>query len=223
MTELGSNPATLVVVEGMDNSGKTTLVKQLSEHIKKSLEEDGVNIPLHLYSSSVEVENHFMRLYVILDDLNKGSVVITDRISLIGEEVYGRLLRGQSVFGDKDGYLGSWDLFLQAATAMNRGNTRVVIIYCNPDPFPLSVKMEMPGVSENFNILKTRYNLAFHDLTHHLARNWTKPLDTPDTVISEEGPVRYDKSISLFWYNWQSKYESSIPEKVKNIVFREDK
>src|SRR5690606_261228 len=93
---------TLIIVEGMDGSGKTTLAQQLSCWMG--------DVPIKRFVTSGGPTNYDLlvrKTKAALTDLhdqviqNQRPVVIYDRFPLISEAVYGSILRGKNHFGDE--------------------------------------------------------------------------------------------------------------------------
>jgi len=136
----------LIIVEGFDNSGKTTLCNFLEEklsHFTKVTRYKNDNLTDHKH-----------RLTEILASTHLHPVVLCDRISIIGEEVYGKVLRGKSC----------WNLTLEEiwTSFMNSipSSIPVVFIYCLPSNPELGNKPEMEGVIEHQEALRKAYHQA---------------------------------------------------------------
>lgn len=84
----------MIIVEGPDNSGKTTLVASLVKDLKlKVLDSDIKGPPLDAQ------DNYFRTKSLILKALkHPRSNTITDRLSLIGESIYGPICRGKDLW-----------------------------------------------------------------------------------------------------------------------------
>jgi len=112
----------MIIIEGMDGSGKTILAQQLSIRlgnapIKRFVTSDGpANYDLlveKVKTALAELHDQVMQ--------NQRPVVIYDRFSLISEAVYGTILRGRNHFGDE--WLALIDLLLSLDP---------IVIYCRP-------------------------------------------------------------------------------------------
>jgi hypothetical protein len=104
----------MIIVEGMDNTGKTTLIKKLSLELGLEIRHS----PSHLVGSP--------DLYTWVDEeLAQDFKLppIYDRFPLISEAVYGPILRGVSTIpkGKYDGWAASHDvLFIYCRPGLNR-------------------------------------------------------------------------------------------------------
>lgn len=132
----------LIVVEGMDNSGKTTLIKTL-------MKETGLkgvfrkNRAYDLKGGMSMIKRSFF----------SSELKIHDRHIIISEMVYGPILRGKSLFGDQ-----SWDLLSYLL------KTYPIIIYCRPPTrkiLDFGTREQMEGVITQANHLISRYDWVF--------------------------------------------------------------
>ena len=112
----------MIVLEGPDNAGKSTLGKQLSERF-------GVDVH---HSSNPKMTYAELRdkMREVINDPRRDAIY--DRVPLISEGIYGTLLRGVNRFNCHEGS-GLWQLFAAA---------RPLIIYCRPNDSTLSVGLE---------------------------------------------------------------------------------
>ena len=145
-----------IIVLGMDNTGKTTLVEQLSnefncDHIKS----------LGPGYTKEEMKEEMLR------KLNIEDLVVLERFSIFEELVYGPILRGVSKFDKSD---------IEEIREYNP-----IIIYCRPSDetiFNFGDREQMEGVIEEREklvrawdklILELKLNYQFDILTY----NWT--------------------------------------------------
>jgi hypothetical protein len=91
----------IILIEGIDGSGKTTLAKQLAAYFKLEYYHEGVPPP------SVSMLDHYGQLL----QAARGRGVVFDRLGL-GERVYGPIIRNDDRLGD-DG----WRVFHRLITA----------------------------------------------------------------------------------------------------------
>lgn len=132
----------MIIIEGMDNSGKTTLAKTLASHF---------NYPL-IHSPGYCPE----MVKWAKDTLMIGKPRIYDRHPCISEHVYGTVLRGKNEFESLWGK-DVRELFIEK---------KPLIIYCKP-PDSVIVKdlsKQMTGVEENSLKLICAYNRVIHYL-----------------------------------------------------------
>lgn len=135
----------MIIVTGMDNTGKTTLVNHMSQAL-------GV-IPV-VKSPGPNLSRDEKHLW-ILDQMTREKAfpdsVIFDRFLPFEEMVYGEVLRGETIYSLKDPYLKS-------LKALNPN-----IIYTRPSSktiFNFGDREQMPGVIEQ----KNRLLAAWDDL-----------------------------------------------------------
>lgn len=112
----------MIIIEGMDGSGKTSLAQKLSFRLG--------NVPIKRFVTSDGPTNYDLlvkRAKIALMDLhsqvtqNRRPVVIYDRFPLISEAVYGSILRGRNSFGDE------WTSLIDLLLALDP-----IIVYCRP-------------------------------------------------------------------------------------------
>lgn len=169
----------LIVVEGMDNTGKTTLVNKLAHKTGYTV------IPSRGPDKDQVREWLKMALQKAMED-----DVIFDRISLVSEEIYGPLLRGGSVFEPKE-----WDKLWAQFMLMNPA-----IIYCRPPREAIygsiSDREQMEGVSSNCSTLVDGYDYFFrmvlqnHSTPFHVYDYTTDPdLSQVLKYLTEAGAI----------------------------------
>lgn len=150
----------IVIVEGMDGTGKTTLIQQLAHYLdvkpKKFIKSSGPyeDFKRTLVASTIPEINELETASA------KGAPIkrLYDRFPLISEAVYGPILRGRNCFGDQYYSLRSRLLAL-----------KTVIIYCRPDRDVIYTNVQqtpqMKGVLEHFGELLDAYDKLFVELT----------------------------------------------------------
>lgn len=140
-----------VVLMGVDNSGKTTLSKNLIE----ALGLEGYDFKYVPPLGKAPLEKQLNRLDKILFN---GDNLIIDRLPLIEEEVVGRVIRNRSNF-DK----------VNKAKIFEYYKNIDVIIWCNP---PLGVvtnwgdRFQMEGIKDNVEQLYYGYEELFFNLMY---------------------------------------------------------
>ena len=158
-----------IIVVGMDNTGKTTLVNQLKEFYKcESIKSPGPN-----YTRQEMIDE-------IKKDLDLPNKVILERFSILEELVYGNVLRNHSKFGlDDMDWVRDYDF---------------IIVYCRPEDeviYNFGDREQMAGVIEE----KEKLVEAWDNLIIDLARigfviipyDWTKMnLDSITKIIGEK-------------------------------------
>ena len=132
----------LIIVEGMDNTGKTTLINRLADDLKllvmgnrrrPSRSEDILHYTFHL------------------TELSQCYDVIIDRWSAISEPIYGPICRGTS-----------WpDMATQTALMEHISMLRPLLIYCRPEDqvvLDFGDRSQMEGVIQNAEALLKEYD-----------------------------------------------------------------
>lgn len=110
----------MIIVEGSDNSGKTTLVEQLVKDF------DLITLVPYKKGPPKDAETNFMNSWCMIN----GAInfppkrVITDRFSLIGESIYGPICR------KKDLWVSMYDRKIKLFNSMIALDP--FIIYCRP-------------------------------------------------------------------------------------------
>lgn len=130
----------MIVIEGPDNSGKTTLSKRLSKDL-------GIPFRHSIRPKTVEeLENSF------IDKISNPNAIY-DRYSPICEYVYGNILRGVSLAGNNLFTISRELNFMQP-----------FVIYCRPPDGIIknSKKPEMEGVLENIEKIIKKYDEFFN-------------------------------------------------------------
>jgi hypothetical protein len=139
----------MIIVEGPDNTGKTTLIKQLCYRIPQ-LKYDG-----HSGGPPKTVEEWNERMYrVLLKPVNETIPYIIDRF-FFSELVYGKVLRGKTMIP-----LENMDVLAERLFEHNP-----LIIYCRrpiqriKDDF--NVREQLSGVYENLTKICWEYDKLF--------------------------------------------------------------
>src|SRR5690606_1150211 len=150
----------IIIVEGMDGTGKTTLVQQLAYRLKveprKFVGSLGPSDDYRL----VLVKRTKSEISELESSLSKGETVkrLYDRFPLISEAVYGTVLRGHNCFG------GLYYPLRRRLLAL-----KAVIIYCRPGTDVIQANVQkapqMSGVLEHFGELLYAYDKLFGELT----------------------------------------------------------
>lgn len=165
----------LVIVEGPDGSGKSTLVRKIRE------------LPLpqqfwclssaRRYRTTDDVAR-FLAWIKLRPDLVR---LVFDRFPIISEWIYGPILRNSYFDIPKSRYifLDPHEAALHMAKALLRLDPDPLVIYCCP-PFQVlieKVKQEpqMDGVIENIRIIYDRYKLLMDELQSKVKVNQIDP------------------------------------------------
>jgi len=139
----------MIIIEGMDNSGKTRLAEYLSGML---------DIPVRKRTAGPPREEMDL-IWDAIRILTVNPRAIFDRVSMISEAVYGPVLRGRNVFDDT--LMGHRDYMSRLL------KLSPLIIYCRPpDPVIFTFKSDieqMDGVIDNKHQLLRAYD-AFMEL-----------------------------------------------------------
>ena len=138
-----------VVLMGVDNSGKTTLAKNLVETLNSKGLDFGYILPLG--KAPLEAQEKHLQ-----DILFSERNLIIDRLPVIEEEVVGRTLRGGSNF-DK----------INKAKLFEYYKNVDMFIFCNPSMEAITnwgSRPQMDGIKENAKRLQTLYKMFFFKL-----------------------------------------------------------
>lgn len=134
----------MIILEGPDNAGKTTLSLELHRVFGWPVEHS--NKPELLQYEGPDRE--FMAYMHSIQHLSP-KAIIRDRTYAISENVYGPIVRGQSMLG-----------VYQEQSLKYLAQTQIPLVYCRP---PLknilaTTKKEMKGVCENHMAIVNRYD-----------------------------------------------------------------
>lgn len=147
----------IIVIEGPDNAGKTTLAMALAKKLKG----------LYLKTEKVPAQDEDLLRYRSILSVAKeySKFIISDRIAAISEPIYGTICRGGHSLTSENA-----NALLEAVD---------VIIYCRPPVEAimetLSTRPQMPGVVEN-----TRSIIAAYDA---VLMNWVPRRNAPQPCL----------------------------------------
>lgn len=170
----------IIIVEGMDGTGKTTLVQQLAHRLdmkpKKFVKSSG---PDEDYKLTL-VASTTSEIYELETASAEGRSIkrLYDRFPLISEAIYGSILRGHNCFGDRYYSLRSRLLAL-----------KTVIIYCRPEKDVIQNNVQqvpqMSGVLEHFDELLDAYDKLFLEFTETPVNSYITIFDYTRDKIEE--------------------------------------
>lgn len=168
----------IIIVEGMDGTGKTTLVQQLAHRLE---------VKPRKFVGSLGPSDDYRLVLVNRTRPEISELEITsaegrpvkrlyDRFPLLSEAIYGPALRGRNCFGGLYYPLRSRLLAL-----------KTVIVYCRPDRDVIQANVQqapqMPGVLEHFDELLDAYDKLFVELTDSPVNSYITVFDyTRDEV-----------------------------------------
>ena len=166
-----------IVVIGMDNTGKTTLVNDM----KKILNVESIKSPGPNYTKEEMYEK-------IINDLSEDKLVILERFAIIEEIIYGGILRNNPKFDFKD--------LMQIEEKYHP-----IFIYCRPkkkDVFNFGDREQMEGVIERSEKLLE----GFDNLYNQMLKNefdifrYDYNLSTPEEMV-----LKYERSKQNEYYS----------------------
>lgn len=169
----------IIIVEGMDGTGKTTLVQQLAHRLevkpRKFVGSLGPSDDDYRWDL---VNRTKLEIAELETTFAKGGSIkrLYDRFPLISEAIYGPVLRDRNYFGGLYYPLRSRLLAL-----------KTVIIYCRPNREVIQANVhqspQMSGVSEHFSKLLDAYDKLFVELTESPVNSYITVFDyTQDDV-----------------------------------------
>jgi len=170
-----------IIVEGFDNCGKTTLIKQLMEKFPEDLR-------------MIKPPGPFSSREVLLDWLNpsleslknpdpQDKITIFDRYPLISEPIYGPGVRGFSMITEEEILKG-------LGTLMGSTQPVLLILCCPPSTtvFNFGEREQMEGVIEKSHKLLDRYNKYIRELS--------------EIIYYYNMSNEHNSSLVTFYYDW---------------------
>lgn len=168
----------IIIVEGMDGTGKTTLVQQLAYRLEIQPRKFVGSLGPSDDYRQVLIDRTRSEIAELETASAKGRPIkrIYDRFPLISEAVYGPVLRGRNCFGGLYYPLRSRLLSL-----------KTMIIYCRPEREVIKANVQkapqMRGVLEYFDELLDVYGELFTELTETPVNSYITVFDyTRDDV-----------------------------------------
>ncbi len=140
-----------ILLEGMDNTGKTTLAQKLHETLNVPV------VKLPNYRKVVD-KNSYIKQLIDLLELSRKADFIVDRHPIISENVYGPIL-------EKNNVLIQNPLWPELVEAFSKANP--TIIYCRPPTAKIKAfgeREQMNGVTMNADKLILRYDALMEQL-----------------------------------------------------------
>lgn len=173
----------MIIIEGPDNSGKSTLAAQLRRD---------TGLPV-IQSSRPSPDLNFVQVYqhCLYQVAPKEKLAILDRVTAISESIYGPICRGESALGmyQRDALLDVW-------------NRPYTVIYCRPEDSVIldnKGRDQMPGVLENHQAIIAAYDRLMDDLArfgtpHVSVYDWKDKLSYISVLNLVEGCKRQHMS-----------------------------
>jgi len=174
----------MIIVEGMDNTGKSTVAKRISLMFSLML----ITRLSNLKKGEPPDESYMVNNTLNMLTLNPHAVF--DRFPIISEAVYGITLRRRNVF-DAGPY--SWTFYLEKLKSL-----RPLIIYCRPPEmkiFSFGHREQMSGVVEQGNLLLRRYDLLMSQFIEERMfvrmYDFTRPHEPEETLDVIENYIKF--------------------------------
>lgn len=168
----------IIIVEGMDGTGKTTLIQQLAHRLEVQPRKFVGSLGPSDDYRSVLVNRTISEITELEVASAEGRPIkrLYDRFPLISEAVYGSVLRGHNCFG------GLYYPLRGRLLAL-----KTMIIYCRPDRDVIQTNVQqapqMSGVPEHFRELLDAYDKLFVELTESPGNSYITVFDyTRDEV-----------------------------------------
>lgn len=158
----------MIVIEGCDGTGKTSLIQRLSKDLK---------IPIHeRASSSREGPRADLYEWAVRDvgTWEDQPIALYDRHPFISEYIYGPIIRG---------FVDDRFFSLEALQITRRFATNAMVILCDPGDDEVkhnltsSTDNQMGGVLDNHRLILMSYRSLFHYWPGNWVRQWdyTRP------------------------------------------------
>lgn len=180
----------MIILEGPDNAGKTTLAKQLSKAL--GIPERHSERPNPAWTP-VECLEHSSRQL-------RPQRAILDRVYAISEPIYGPVCRGKSALGDK-----------AREAILDLYQRPYLIIYCRPRRATIlqnAGREQMPGVLENHVQLIQRYDDFMLDICRFskckvIQYDWQNITEMPSLIQRcESHLLQFDQA------NWSANWSA---------------
>jgi hypothetical protein len=156
----------MIIIEGADNSGKSTLACELSSRL---------NIPLHHSGGPPRnADEILLRQQDIVSSLENSERKIFDRVPVISDMVYGIPLRGGSPFQSNH----------QTFREQLRNALKFPVIYCRP---PVEILLNIVGRDQSH---KSAYKTPEHMAA--LLKKIPHVIERYDLLISNYPHITYD-------------------------------
>ena len=159
----------MIIVEGVDNSGKTTLIHQI---------QSAVNLPSEHSPSKLIIDGHIEEwlLWIEWTLVSEAASYIFDRHPIISEPIYGPVLRNINLLSTTD--------YLERLL-----KTQPMIIFCDPPKHVIleRPKEEMENVQENIPTLIIRYRrfMTLLDKQGFFVLRYDYTKNRPDVIIRQ--------------------------------------
>lgn len=189
-----------IVIEGMDNTGKTTLIKQIMEECSEDMEM--VKPPGPWPSKQVLDEWLKSNMERIANPSPEDKILLLDRHPLISEPIYGPGIRNFSMLSE--------DEVMEGINTFITASQPVIFIYCRPPEsviFNFGDREQMDGVIEKSQLLLRRYDemierLGIKVFHHNLHAKRKEPLS----------------SLCIFIYDWPATGPNWVLALMKNHI-----
>lgn len=138
----------MIILEGPDNSGKSTLAAKLHRDL-------GIRV-IHSIKPSENWTSKMVYEHCLKQIAPQTEVAILDRVTAISEAIYGPICRGESALGN-----------YQTEALLDLWQRPYTVVYCRPDDETIldnQGREQMPGVLENHKRIIEAYDRMMEDL-----------------------------------------------------------
>lgn len=145
-----------IIVEGMDNSGKTTLINSLKKEFGEQIE---VIKPPGPFKDKEHIQSWTQETMDRLKSSEDDQVLVFDRFSLFSEPIYGPILRKKSLISQEE--------LIKGCEALGNIEFPITLIYCRP---PLTTikefgeREQLKGVKKHARELQQAYDSLINPL-----------------------------------------------------------
>lgn len=172
----------MIIVEGPDGAGKTTLVKHLAKELNGEAVISHGDIPKDPLQ---KMANAFVEYYKWIENPEEYPLKIYDRL-LFSESVYGRVLRGRKY---SPGFARSFRFMAEHVAKLG-----IPVVFCLPDIHEVKANVQdetspqMGGVKENIDSIYEAYEEEFFE--YSCSRGFSDDQACPITFLHDYNRIK---------------------------------